>query len=791
MMPLAMITFPGLNWLWPAAIILVLALALVAWSYGSGPVGGLRWVVAALKLLGVAALTFCLLEPLWSGPRARPGANLFAVVVDNSQSLRVKDRGETQTRAELLKKLLTQDGRGWQEPLAEHFDLRQFAFDARLNALREFNELTFDGRASALGSALRGMAERFAGQPLAGILLFTDGNATDLRNQLPDLAGLPPVYPVLAGHPGAVCDLAIAQVQVSDTVFEDAPVSLQADVAALGLAGETIMAQVLDSVGRKIGEQTLRARKDDESVSFRFRWRPERPGLSFCQVRVGRRDELAVATPADRSQEATLLNNWRVVAVEHGRGPYRVLYVSGRPNWEYKFLNRAAQEDDQLQLVALIRVARREPKFEFRGREGETSNPLFRGFGEQSREKVERYDQPVLTRLNTSDEQELRAGFPRLHQELYRYHAVILDDVEAEFFAPDQAALLQEFVSQRGGGLLMLGGLESFQQGNYQRTPIGDLLPVYLERPADAKPAGTVKLNLAREGWLQPWARLRDNERDEQARLQAMPPFAILNRLREVKPGACVVASATDAQGKQYPALVTQRFGRGRTAALMVGDLWRWGMRDPEARRDLEKSWRQLLRWLVADVPRQVELAAEPGDADTSGAVRLQVRARDQEFQPLDDAAVTLQIQPATPEAGPGSGSAIRFRAEPSAAEAGLYQASCVLRSPGGYRATAWVTNSAGLRVGQAEAGWSADSAADEFRSLQPNLALLEHIAQRTGGEVIPLARLSSFVRNLPARRAPVMEPWTTPLWHTPLLFGLALACFVAEWGLRRWKGLP
>jgi hypothetical protein len=39
--------------------------------------------------------------------------------------------------------------------------------------------------------------------------------------------------------------------------------------------------------------------------------------------------------------------------------------------------------------------------------------------------------------------------------------------------------------------------------------------------------------------------------------------------------------------------------------------------------------------------------------------------------------------------------------------------------------------------------------------------------------------------------RSPVMEGWTTPAWHTPALFGFALACLVAEWGLRRWKGLP
>ena len=69
----------------------------------------------------------------------------------------------------------------------------------------------------------------------------------------------------------------------------------------------------------------------------------------------------------------------------------------------------------------------------------------------------------MLIRLgNKLDGVELRDGFPKTADELYRYHAIVLDDLEAGFFTPDQLALLRNFVSQRGGGLLMLGGPDSF-----------------------------------------------------------------------------------------------------------------------------------------------------------------------------------------------------------------------------------------------------------------------------------------------------------------------------------------
>lgn len=77
-----------------------------------------------------------------------------------------------------------------------------------------------------------------------------------------------------------------------------------------------------------------------------------------------------------------------------------------------------------------------------------------------------------------------------------------------------------------------------------------------------------------------------------------------------------------------------------------------------------------------------------------------------------------------------------------------------------------------------------------EFRALVPNLALMDDIAKRTGGEVVSPDRLEALVRKMPERRAPVNETVTEPLWHTPWVFLIALAFFLGEWGLRRKFGL-
>ena len=787
---LASLIFTGRDWLVPVLVLAGLGGAALVWGYTRAAADkGLRVTCALLKVLGVVALALCLLEPLWTGQRVKPGANLLAVVADNSQGMQIHDRGNAQSRGEFLRDALAGKGADWLAKLRENFEVRGYVFDSRLQPSTDFTELNFDGRASAIGSALTTLKERLGNRPIAGIVLLTDGNATDIAGELPDLKGLPPIYPVVIGREDADRDIALVNVGVTQTSFEDAPVTIQAEATASGYAGADVKAELLDRAGKVIEQQTVRVKGSSETMTFRFQFKPEQKGVSFYRVRVGAQGEGGQFADAKTSVEATLANNTRVLAVDRGRGPFRILYVSGRPNWEFKFLNRALAEDDQVELLGLIRIAKREPKFAFRGRAGESSNPLFRGFGNQSKDEIERYDQPVLVRLNTKDAEELSKGFPATAEELFAYHAIIVDDLEAEFFTLDQKSLLQKFVSERGGGFLMLGGAETFHEGGYLRTPIGDMLPVYLDRTSDETARENLRLGLTREGLLQSWARLRPTEGEEKSRLEAMPGFALLNEVRDLKPGASSIATVTDAAGRAHPAVATQRFGHGRTAVVTVGDVWRWGLREPDMHADMDKAWRQLTRWLVADVPNKVELTAQPKKGDANQAVELRVRVRDLKFQPLDNATVILNVQPVL--GGVSNAPAIRLPAEPSTTEPGLYTATFVPRETGGYHVEATATNSLGAEAGRAVAGWTTDLAAEEFRSLKPNRALLETIAKQTGGEVVDMGALGSFASRLPSLKAPVTEAWTMPLWHQPLVFAFALLCFIAEWGLRRKRGLP
>lgn len=840
-----MISFSSPDWWIPAAVLLTVAAALVFRSVQKGQLTGrVRLLTIGCKLAALTLLALCLIEPVWSGMHPRPHANLFVVLADNSRSLTATGGSGKPSGPDGLDSMARQvqaalsPAHGddhWLDRLGQDFQLHSFAFDRRLQQLDAPADLTWQASSSALQSALRDIARRFSGRPTGGILLFSDGNATDvsaseLTGMLNEIAELPPVFPVLFPEPPAAPDVSISTLAVSETPFEDAPVTVQCDAVFRNFdavpSGVDLLAEcrLLNTAGESVAIERQPVDRSTSLQPFRLQFRPLETGVSFYRAVVTVRD---VSGDRDRPlQEQTRLNNSRIVQVERGSTPRRILYVSGRPNWEFKFLRRSLEDDDHVDLMAMIRVARREAKFDFRGRDGQSSNSLFRGFKSDTDEETERYDEPVLVRINTRTPDELRGGFPQDEVDLFQFDALILDDLEASFFTTAQLSLIERFVSERGGGFLMLGGTESFFTGGYDRTPIADILPVYLDRAEFPPEDQSVTLDLTREGWLQPWVRLRSTESEERTRLSAMPGFRTINPSHGIKPGASVLSTVSDAGGSVWPALVTQSYGRGRVGSILIGDLWRWQLRKSEDHPDdLARAWRQTLRWLVADVPQRVDVRTSAAPDIAPEAVRIRIRVTDREFSPLDNARVTVSVRPAplppgtaapvtgddaggppTPTistAGVRSGdppltpaasepaATLSLTAEASLDEPGVYTAAFVPQEPGAWTLAATAQTPDGETLEADPAGVLFDPDAEEFRRSGSNRELLEHLAEHTGGKAVPADSLDQFVSELQNRPAPVMTTWTMPLWDQPLVFLLVLGCLLGEWGLRRTKGLP
>ncbi len=789
---------PG--WSVGVAVILTLFLLLLAAGTLRLPVPPRwKWGLFLLKATAVILLGLCLLEPMQTRRHSKPGENIFVLLADQSASLQVKSAtDESASRGDAYKALLTDPASTWIPRLSQDFDVRRYRFGASIENLENFQSLTFNDSSSQLANAIDSLHQRFRGQALAGVFLFTDGNSTDELESVKS-EGVR-FFPVIPDHVHDLPDIAIDSVSVTQTNFEDAPVTVKAKLSTTGFASEKLpeaLTVTLTQHGadtptketrtvHRTVHKTGQTNGNGELVAT-FQVRPPVPGVLFYQLSVASGKSPPVEGAGSPSGfDATDKNNQQLIAVNRDPHVSRILYVGGRPNWEHKFLGRALSEDPQLHLVSLVRIAKKEAKFDFRGRVGESSNPLFRGFKDGSDEETDDYSQPVLVRVNTRDAKELSDGFPKTKAELYQYDALIIDDTEAAFFTRDQLALVERFVSERGGGLLMLGGRDTYQHGKWDHTPVADALPVYLGRRVTPL-SGKLKWSLTRDGWLEPWTRSRDQEESEKQRLAVAPPLQILTGTSDIKPGARILASVQNEEGATAPSLVVQTYGQGRVGALLIGDLWKWSLQSPDPKQDdAGKFWRQLSRWLTGDVPQRLSVSLEKTEMEGLPANTLLIKLRDQEFQPRDGDRVLVTVkQP--------DGNEIKLDAQPSLNAPGTYEAVYVSRQPGSYIAT--VEASVAANEPQAEPlttqiGWTSDPAATEFRKTSFNLPALESLAKNSGGEVVRFSDLERLTKDLPSRELAVMETETIPLWHRPWIILIAVSLLALEWGLRRWKGL-
>src|SRR5580698_4463375 len=239
-----------------------------------------------------------------------------------------------------------------------------------------------------------------------------------------------------------------------------------------------------------------------------------------------------------------------------------------------------------------------------------------------------------IYRQGIEDPKELADGFPSRAENLFPYQAIIIGSVEANYFTAAQKELLQQFVDRRGGGLLFLGGRASLGDGGWAGSSLADLLAVTLPNKKGTFHRDPATVSLTSAGADSIITRLVEDPAANVERWKKLPYLMDYQEAGTPKPGAAVLAEMT-AAGRKMPLLITENYGRGRTAVLASEGTWRWQMNLPVGDRTHKEFWQQLLRWLVADTPGPVVASVPSSVLYDDGRVEFSADVRDKNYQPL------------------------------------------------------------------------------------------------------------------------------------------------------------
>ena len=724
-------------WAWVLGGLAILLLALAAYRHARTQLSPTRWaLLVTLRTLALVAVALILMRPVRMEPAPAATGRAVAVVVDDSRSMRLPDAQGVASRMQRARQLVA----GRLRPLLEgDFDLRLFAASDSVREIPSEDALTGDGRGSDLGGAVAAMSERAAAGEFVGMVLVSDGAAS---SPLPPATGSLPVFTVGVGASGAVVDREVRDVTVSDVSVVDSFAEVAASVVSHG-ARDTADVRLLEN-GRPIDVRTVRLPGNSQQVRERFRVAPSRTAATVYTVDV-----------AEATGELTPGNNRGTVFVPAPGTPHPILIFEGAPGFEHSFLTRTLGRDTGLDVDVIVRKGRTEQ-----------GAPTYYVQGAASRT-------PALV-----------DGFPRTRDDLFRYAAVVLGNVEADHLTRAQVDMLAAFVEQRGGGLAIVGA-RSFGEQGALGTELGRVLAV------EARGAGAVnaaaaassrqgtRIALTSAGREHPVMQLAAT--GAESPWEALPSLAAAAAVGRTRPGAEVLATVSGPAGEPQPLVAVQRAGRGRTLVFTGEGAWRWRMGLASNNRAYETFWRQALRWVAVQAPPPVEVSLPP--PPLGAAVPVSVRVVDAAYEPVSDASVQVRVEE------PGGASRM-LAATLDASEPGLYRASLVTLASGVHRIDAEATRG-GRGLGRTSIQVLAGGTDPELVDPRRNDALLRRLAESTRGMLLARDELDGLAGHIrKAAASPTARLVERDVWHNGWSFVIICALLGAEWALRRRWGL-
>lgn len=704
------------------------------------------WLPGVLRLGFVLLLLTLLARPTLLLPTVVARQQLLAVLIDNSASMSLVEQGVS--RGEMVTRLLS-PGSSFAGQLEDKFLLRWLAFDTSPEPMESPETLRWQGEQTNISSALEAVSAETRNLPLGGVVLITDGADNSFRSNTRALEELKsrdvPIHTIGVGALEHQRDVEILQVSMAPFLMPATVTSARVIFRHDGFGGSRGKLNVSED-GKLVKSVEVHFPRDSDSLTVDLNLLSGTPGVKVFEFKL---------QPLEG--EEIVENNARQTLIEVRDSRPRILYVEGRPRWEYKFIRQALAEDSSLRLETLLRTALN--KFYRQGIEEETT---------------------------------LAAGFPSRREDLFQYYGLILGSVESAFFSFAQLEMIRDFVARRGGGFLMLGGSSSFSAGGYQNTPIEDVLPVWLsaaehsdQRDSSAYRNQEVRLRLTPFGLQHASLQLAPDEKANEEAWQKMPLLSDWNRMREVKPGATVLAQIETDSAEKTPAaplLASHRYGKGLSMALLTGSSWRWQMLQNHQDQSHETFWRQTLRWLVSAAKDPVSVETDRRIYSRNEPVRLRSEVNQPDFTPVNNARVEAIIHAPSAEQ-------ISLTLQWESKEEGVYRGEWTPAEDGIYRVEV-TAHSPEKKHGTAATYFLTSTGHQEFFNSGQKQQYLQRLSQETGGRYYPISEAHRLPEEITIRESSSSVVTSHDLWDMPINFMVLLALLFGEWIWRKKEGL-
>lgn len=587
--------------------------------------------------------------------------------------------------------------------------------------------------ATAIGEALEEVALRREAESVVGVVLVSDGSVNRGEDPLRSLRSIAvPVYTVVLGDTHGVPDSQIFEVRANPTAYVGSEVPIRAIVKSHGYEGAAATLQLQE------GDEVLAAKEIIlAGVGFE-----QEVDITFAPRAAGNR--FYTLSLQAMAGERTLENNQRSLAIDVRREKMEVLFVEGRPSWEFSFLKRALDGAGNLSPSYLVAL------------DGRTLRPLSPGGG----------------------------PFPADPGGLMGYSLVIIGDCDPSLLSVAQWSALVEYV-RGGGGVILLAGRSQAGLDRFASTPAAELVPFGPAPGLVSRKSGAFVISLTAAGREHPVTKVDVDVAVCDSLWAGLPPLLETHLVGAPRSRSQVLASIR-ADGASVPVLSVMQFGQGKVLAVNSSSLWRWGFLSEGllgSRTLYDRLWANAVRWLTAGREEGVSVFAENRVYQSGETIRIGASVTGEGYRPISGASVAVTLEDT------GGRGITRALSLVDSDVPGHYEGSLESLPPGEYTLTGRATHSSGV-LGSATSTFRVDRAGLEYIDLNARADVMKALATESGGRSYTLDDFERLREDMGRARLEFTRTVEVNVWNHPAVFILLLALLGIEWTVRRRLGM-
>lgn len=715
-----------------------------------------RFLLTFLRIIALLMVFITVLRPKIESLTIIPEPASLLIIEDKSRSMSIKDcPGKVERYKEVQK--FWKDNKGNYKEIGGyapdnpsekpmfHVSRNYFGRGLDLEYGKKIPKEDFTYLGDALDEGYNKLKSKK--KKVAAAFVITDGSNNGGRDPISVAQDFQreniPIYFYMPGQnffDGAIKDIQIHDITCKPTVYKNNTTRILSRITVFGYAGKTVKIELTENDQSLNPKQIIELKVPSNENQYSSEIEFEYTGLEEGE------QELTIRATAFED-EIRKDNNFKTTLIRVISGAIQILYVEGAIRWESKFINRTFHEANNMDVTSIISLTR----------------------GKKEKQ------------------------IPKDKKEWMKYDVIILGDIDRLAFTDEQLKIIEEMVTQKGKGLIMIGGYNNFGAGGYENTPIEELLPVEISRNDKFDESKTFEFKLTNDGQRHFSLMMGKDEKESQKVWEKLDKLTGYMKCGKAKGTSIVLAEGPN----NNVLMATSKAGNGRVMAMLCGTTWQWYLSPKDTSKYHKRFWRQLVIWLSGrDNIEKAEfnIGTDSYKYNVNERVKIIGSLSDAAGNAIESAKVVVEIERNTdkelvklknPE---NKGKVILTFDEATQKYHGTFQ----VKSGGRYKFSAIA------KIGNKELGNDSSNLIVRVPDLEmdnpvANLDLLQQIAYITKGKVYQSADdKSKIFEDIKKQQDEVkLEIKNIKyLWDNLIIFIIFIIALSLEWYLRKKYGL-